>query len=246
MELKEKNNKRTLVSVIVTILFHGAVLLLLFAMGLKYPDPPPPEQGVVMDIGDLIGEGNALIGEKGGSDEQASIHETSSSEENYVAQNSEESTIVTKKSETPKKKQETTEETINPNALFRKGKVKSEDGGGVGQGQGSGIGQGKGTGGGGTGYDLSGSGTTFSLEGRGSKSLSIPSSKTDEVGVIIVKIWVNQEGDVTRAVAGEKGTTIGDRSLWIQCQNAARRSKFSENPNAPFEQIGTITYKYRR
>ena len=246
MELKDKNNKRTLVSVIVTILFHGAVLLLLFAMGLKYPDPPPPEQGVLMDIGDLIGEGNALIGEKGGSDEQASIHETSSSEENYVAQNSEESTIVTKKSETPKKKQETTEETINPNALFRKGKVKSEDGGGIGQGQGSGIGQGKGTGGGGTGYDLSGSGTTFSLEGRGSKSLSIPPSKTDEVGSIVVSIWVDQAGKVTRAVAGARGTTIDNRSLWRHCESAASRSKFSENPNAPFEQKGTITYKFRR
>ena len=103
MELIEKNNKRTFISVIVTILFHGAILLLLFAMGLKYPDPPPPEQGVEMDLGDLLGEGNALIGEVGGSDEINSIHDqVDDVDENYVGQDVEEAPISAKKSDKPK------------------------------------------------------------------------------------------------------------------------------------------------
>ncbi|MFA7082061.1 MAG: hypothetical protein WC135_05550 [Bacteroidales bacterium] len=246
MELKEKNNKRTITSLIVTLLFHGVILLLLYSMGLKYQDPPPPELGVEMNLGDLLGDGNALIGDAGGSDAEGSIHDVSSSDEDFYSQDTEESPIVAKKAEAPKKNITTKEETVNPNALFRKGKVKGEDGGGVGKGKGSGIDEGEGTGGGGTGYDTGGSGTTFSLLGRESKSLSLPPSKTDEVGSIVVTIWVNPEGKVTRAVAGARGTTIDNRSLWRNCESAASRSSFSENPNAPFEQKGTITYKFRR
>ncbi|MBP6428769.1 MAG: hypothetical protein KA273_00035 [Bacteroidales bacterium] len=246
MELKEKNNKRTITSLIVTLLFHGVILLLLYSMGLKYQDPPPPETGVEMNIGDLLGDGNALIGDAGGSDAQSSIHDVSSSEEDFYSQDTEESPIVSKKTETPKKNVATSEPTVNPNALFRKGKVKGDDGGGVGKGKGSGIDDGEGTGGGGTGYDTGGSGTTFSLVGRESKNLSLPPSKTDEVGSIVVTIWVNPEGKVTRAVAGARGTTIDNRSLWRNCESAASRSNFSENPNAPFEQKGSITYKFRR
>jgi hypothetical protein len=116
--------------------------------------------------------------------------------------------------------QPTKEETINPNALFQKGKVKN-----TGSGEGSGKGDGKGdgsNGGGGTGSDGTGSGHTFSLAGRGSKSLGLPPSKTDEVGSIVVTIWVNQQGEVVRAVSGARGTTIDNRSLWRHCETAAR------------------------
>ncbi|MDD4685056.1 MAG: hypothetical protein PHD45_07480 [Bacteroidales bacterium] len=246
MELKDKDNKRTITSLIVTLLFHGVILLLLYFTGLKYLDPPPPEMGVEMNIGDLLGDGNALIGDAGGSDAQGSVHDVSGSEEDFYSQDTEDSPIVAKKTDAPKKNVASPEETVNPNALFRKGKVKGQDGGGVGQGKGSGVDEGEGTGGGGTGYDLTGSGTSFSLIGREPKSLSLPPSKTDEVGSIVVTIWVNPEGKVTRAVAGARGTTIDNRSMWRNCESAASRSNFSENPNAPFEQKGTITYKFRR
>lgn len=246
MELKDKDNKRSIISLIATLLFHGLILLLLFSMGLKYQDPPPEEQGVEMDIGDLLGDGNALIGQAGGSEAQSTIHDVSSSDEDYISQDTEDAPSISKKTEAPNKNKETEEETINPNALFRKGKVKGKDGGGVGQGTGSGVDKGEGTGGGGTGYDLSGSGTSFSLLGRDAKNLSLPPSRTDEVGSIVVTIWVNPEGEVTRAVAGARGTTIDNKSLWRNCERAASSSSFSENPNAPFEQKGTITYKFRR
>ncbi|MDR0972032.1 MAG: hypothetical protein LBM25_06590 [Bacteroidales bacterium] len=248
MEIKDRNNKRTLTSVIATLLFHGIILLLLFTIGLKYTTPPPPEEGTEIDVGDLLDQGNALIGEKGGEEELEQLHDITPDEEQVVTQNTEDTPITTKQTteKKPEIKQEKPEE-INPNALFKKGKVKSQQtGGGIGEGSGSGIGDNQGTGGGGLGSDATGSGTTFFLAGRGSKDLSIPSSKTDEVGSIVVTIWVNPQGDVTRAVAGARGTTIDNKSLWRHCENAASKSKFTAAPQAPEEQKGTITYKFRR
>ena len=247
MDIKDKDNKRTIIGVIATVLFHSLLLLLLLAMGLKYPDPPPPELGVEMDIGSLEDTGNAMIGELGGSDASNPIHEVLEGSENYVAQNTDDVALTAKPTTKPTTKpstQETTEtpkeETINPNALFQRGKVQN-----TGSGKGDGKGDGN-DGGGGTGFDGTGSGHTFSLAGRGSKSLGIPPSKTDEVGSIVVTIWVNPEGEVTRAVAGARGTTIDNRSLWKNCETAARNSKFSPLATAPQEQKGTITYKFKR
>lgn len=136
------------------------------------------------------------------------------------------------------------EETYNPHAILQKGKVENtgseED---IDKRDGKGDGN---NGGRGTGSDGTGSGHTFSLAGRGSKSLGLPPSKTDEVGSIVVTIWVNQQGEVVRAVSGARGTTIDNRSLWRHCETAARNSKFSASPQAPEEQKGTIIYKFRR
>lgn len=251
MELKEKDNKRTIISVIATLLFHGLLLLLLVAMGLKYPDPPPPEYGVVMDFGSLEDDGNAMMEDLGGSDAYNPIHDISEGEEYYASQTTDDVAITAKPTTKPTSKpsiQETSqaskEETINPNALFQRGKVQNT-GSGEGSGKGDGIGDGN-DGGGGTGFDATGSGHTFSLAGRGTKKLGLPPSKTNEVGSIVVTIWVNPQGEVTRAVAGARGTTIDSRSLWRHCETAATNSKFSAAPNAPQEQKGTITYKFKR
>lgn len=154
--------------------------------------------------------------------------------------------IVSKETDAPKKNVVSPDKAINPNDIFRKGKVKGKNGESVVQGKGSGVNEGVETGGAGTGYNTGGSESTFSLLGRESKSLSLPQSNSEEVGSIVVTIWVNPEGKVTRAVAGARGTTIDNRSLWRNCENASSRSTFSENLNAPFEQKGTITYKFRR
>lgn len=221
------------------------------SIGLKYPDPPPAEQGVEMSLGSLTDYGNAIAGDMGGVDAANPIHNVSNSEDDFVNQDTEDSPIISKNVKTPSNKTSPKEtspkdkvETINPNALFQKGKVKNT---GSGQGEGSGSGKGDGEdGGGGTGDDLTGSGTSFSLSGRSSKSLGLPSSRTNEVGSVIVTITVDQEGNVIRAIAGARGTTIDNKSLWRHCEYAATQSKFTSNPNAPFEQKGTITYKFQR
>jgi hypothetical protein len=248
MDLVDRNKKRSLISIAVTVVFHALVVVLLFFIGLKYQVPPPAERGILMDVGSLTDVGNASPGQEGGASGENSIHDISEAQENAVTSNDEESTISSSKYRnskptlTPKT---TPKENDVPAALFSKGKVKGGTGSGQGIGSGDGIGSGSGNNGrGGTGS--SGYGASFALSGRSSKSLPHPSRKTDEVGSIVVTIWVNQEGQVTRAIAGARGTTIDNKSLWHQCEVAASSSNFTALPSAPELQKGTITYKFRR
>lgn len=114
--------------------------------------------------------------------------------------------------------------------------------GGGGEGQGGGIGKGTGTGPG----DGSGSGISYSLGGRGSLTLHKPSYDSKEQGKVVVTIKVDKNGNVTSAVAGAKGTNVSDQTLWQLAKDAALKSKFASDPNAPETQIGTITYNFIR
>ena len=120
------------------------------------------------------------------------------------------------------------------------------NGSGVGPGSGSGTGGGNGSGvGTGTGPGK-GPGISYSLNGRSSKSLPKPTYDSKDQGTVVVKIWVNVNGEVTRVEAGQRGTTTSDRTLWKQAETAAMRARFSPDANAPEDQTGTITYKFIR
>ena len=53
MNFKDKDTKRKLIGIGASIAFHGLVVALLLILGLRYPDPPPPELGVEMDLGEF-------------------------------------------------------------------------------------------------------------------------------------------------------------------------------------------------
>ncbi|MBR5735790.1 MAG: energy transducer TonB [Bacteroidales bacterium] len=74
---------------------------------------------------------------------------------------------------------------------------------------------------------------------------SLPRPVKDNIqksGVVVVRIQVNREGTVTSAIAGETGTTVTDRTLWKNAEEAAKKAKFNVSRNAPESQQGTITY----
>jgi hypothetical protein len=222
----------------------------LLLLGLSYPEPPPPEIGVEMDYGSLTDAGNAMAGDLGGSDAENVTALPQNDDHNYVTQNTEPSPVTAKPKNTVTQPSTTVTnpepvQTIDPNALFQKGKVKTGGGSGQGTGQGSGTGAGN-NGGGGSGTDLTGSGTSFSLAGRTAKSLPLPATSTSDVGTIVVEIIVDRAGNVLRARAGVKGTTISNSTILKQCENAARTSKFSSKADAAEEQRGTITYIFKR
>ena len=89
-----------------------------------------------------------------------------------------------------------------------------------------------------------GNGTGYDLGGRGAKSLHRPSDDFTEEGVVVVDIWVNRAGQVVRAEVATKGTTIINQSMREKAKQAALRSAFASDPNAPEEQHGTITYTF--
>lgn len=245
MNFKDKETQRKLIGIGVSIAVHGLAIALLLILGLRYPDPPPPELGVEMDLGEFsdIGVDTEHAAEGG---EDVSLGETISDEEvGEVTQDAEDVPLVSKKTENKQKKpkqepvakpKENKEPEINQNALFKGGRVKKGSGGDAGEGKGDG----KGSGG-----DGAGSGTSFSLAGRGAKSLGKPSSTSKETGSVVVEIRVNQDGDVVFAKAVLRGTTLLDTNIWRLCEQAARKSKFTANPDAPEVQKGKITYIFK-
>lgn len=91
-----------------------------------------------------------------------------------------------------------------------------------------------------------GNGISFSLSGRKSKHLPKPTYDSEDQGKVVVTIYVDRYGNVIRAVAGAKGTTVTDSRLHERAKNAAERAKFSKNMDAPEVQKGTITYNFIR
>ena len=234
-----------LIGLIVSIVAHGLLILCLLLMGLRYPDPPPPELGVEMDMGEFSDVGTDSEHAAEGGEDLSSESSYANDDNNELTQQSEDVPLVSKKTPSPTKNKKKPKDNVKPqseetkidqNALFTKGRVKKGSGGSTGVGEGSGKGSG-GEGG--------GCGISFSLDGRGSKSLPEPTATSTENGTIVVTIMVDQEGHVVSAKAGVRGTTLWDKHLLRRCEQAAKESKFTANPDAPELQGGKIIYIWR-
>lgn len=234
-----------LIGLIVSIVAHGLLILCLLLMGLRYPDPPPPELGVEMDMGEFSDVGTDSEHAAEGGEDLSSESSYANDDNNELTQQSEDVPLTSKKTPSPTKNKKKPKDNVKPqseetkidqNALFTKGRVKKGSGGSTGVGEGSGKGSG-GEGG--------GSGISFSLAGRGSKSLPLPTATSSENGSIVVEIRVDQEGNVVFAKAVWKGTTLTDTNLWRRCEQAAKKSKFTAKPDAPELDPGKITYIFR-
>lgn len=234
-----------LIGLIVSIVAHGLLILCLLLMGLRYPDPPPPELGVEMDMGEFSDVGTDSEHAAEGGEDLSSESSYANDDNNELTQQSEDVPLTSKKTPSTTKNKKKPKDNVKPqseetkidqNALFTKGRVKKGSGGSTGVGEGSGKGSG-GEGG--------GSGISFSLAGRGSKSLPLPTATSSENGSIVVEIRVDQEGNVVFAKAVWKGTTLTDTNLWRRCEQAAKKSKFTAKPDALELQPGKITYIFR-
>lgn len=72
-----------------------------------------------------------------------------------------------------------------------------------------------------------------------------PTERIQQEGTVVVTIWVDQYGEVTRAQAGADGTTVVDKKLWAAARKAAMGAHFNMNADAPALQQGTITYIFK-
>lgn len=255
-----------------TIIFHALLLLALFFMALRTPLPLPSEGGVEVNLGNSDQGMGVVQPKELQSATPATPPPpiTTKATEELVTDNTEEAPALEPKKEPkpkpvekPQPKPEVKKEPepvpepqpkTDPRALFP-GKTST---GNPGQGGNEGItgkpgDQGKpfgdpnasgydGTGGSGGGPGGVGGGISFSLEGRSSRQIPKPSNNFRESGTVVVTIYVNRQGNVTRAVAGAKGTTTSNTQLRQLAEQAARQAKFSPKEDAAEEQRGTITY----
>lgn len=91
----------------------------------------------------------------------------------------------------------------------------------------------------------SGSGGNYNLSGRKALSKPIIKPNCEEEGIIVVSIEVNKNGKVIKANAGgQKGSTNSAPCLEKAAKEAALKTKWSPDENAPLKQRGTIIYKF--
>lgn len=76
-------------------------------------------------------------------------------------------------------------------------------------------------------------------------ALPKPTYSVQKEGIVVVDIWVDNYGNVQKAIAGGQGTTVTDNTLWAAARAAAMKAHFNQSLNAPALQQGTITYIFK-
>lgn len=89
-----------------------------------------------------------------------------------------------------------------------------------------------------------GNGISYNLGDRKAKSLPKPKYNSDDQGKVVVSIWVNKMGQVTRAEIQQKGTNVTDINLRNMAKEAAMKAKFTADSDAAEIQKGIITYNF--
>lgn len=247
--------------VIGTVIFHALVVIALLFLALKTPLPLPGEEGVEVSLGDSETGSGLTQPEKIKPIQQVKLVTPDPKPKEILQQEVEEAPALEeeKPEDTIIEEEEIVEDEpveevkeepkVNPDALYTPHKKDDNESGNQGNGL-TPADRGKTTGSSDSkktdGIAGMGDGVSFDLEGRGSIHLPKPAYESMEQGKVVVTVWVNKQGKVTRALEGAKGTTITDLRLRNLAKDAALKAVFTPDPNAPDVQKGTITYNFVR
>ncbi|MEQ8323070.1 MAG: energy transducer TonB [Vicingaceae bacterium] len=240
-----------------TIAFHVLLILLFILTGLTYLEPPPPEEGILINFGtDNRGSGNeqaqaAVQNNSPEETEDVDVEQVqSSAQEKVLTQNAEDAPAL-KTSESENIKEEVKEEPKPSKELSKalskwknKSESKSSSDGITGQqgdqGDPSGSMESRN-------YTGGAGGTGFELIGLGGRSMvKRPDVRDDsqEEGKVVVDIVVDKYGKVVRANPGARGSTTTSALLYKIAKEAALSTKFDTNPQAPEQQKGQIVFTF--
>jgi TonB family protein len=88
--------------------------------------------------------------------------------------------------------------------------------------------------------------SAVSLNGRSVVGeLEQPVNTSNREGQVVIEITVDQYGKVTQARTRARSTSIQNAALWKAAEEAAQKTLFSTDLDAPPLQRGTITYVFR-
>ena len=248
-ERKQREHNAVVTGVLLTLVLHGCALALVSFTGLKYIYPPPAETSMLIDFEEEPVELRQQIATQVRGedvDREAPVQLVQRSESPYT---------VTEQNLTPATQPddfgdvdvstppEPEQPALDPRASFpgmaRKdtnittphSASESTDTYKAGQSKGnttSGNTEGK---------------PNAHLKGRTvNGNLPVPNYTIQESGIVVVTIWVDNYGNVTKAQAGAEGTTVTSKELWTAARNAAMNAHFNQKADAPALQQGTITY----
>lgn len=260
-------NKNKYIAMILTVGFHALLFLLLIFIVFVTPIPPfeiKPVPEIEIGLG-MEGLGNEDAGGSGKHDqdiatsEQATTsHVVNNTSPNILTDESE--TTVTVKSNPKNKKEIKTEtpvveepkeskELLSALAALKNKKQHTGNGegdgntGGSGTGKNTGVGPGDGKGPGNNTPGYNGKGG-YDLKGR--MLVKKPDRMTDsqEEGIVVVEIIVDENGKVIKATPGQRGSTTTSSNLYAKARQAAYQAKFNASPEGTTEQRGTYTFVF--
>ena len=242
----ENNRRHRAIAAAATLLFHALLIAALVAGVLRYsseqdrPEWPPADSSEILFGGEFVMVGDQGAAEAEAAAETADVSDVSDvTDVTDVAAPSGDIKVPkalkvpkdpkaekAEKAEAEKAEKAEKAEAIKDRVSFGKGKGKA------GQPDGN---------------SADGAVSGIAASGLGNrKAVSLPSPAKGPMGKIVVKITVDRNGNVTSAaylsgVAPANASASARRS----CVEAARRSRFSADPDAPASQTGTITYTYK-
>jgi outer membrane biosynthesis protein TonB len=268
----EQQNK--VKGIITSVTFHALLILLFyFLIGVKRPFPPLSDQGGVMVNLGYMDEGTGTV-QPMGVDNQVEVPQpvkanppVKTSNDKIITQENSDVAISTKKNNKKDVKTQKTKPSLpvveapqnntppKPKSLYTGGTQNSSTGegndktpGDKGQINGSPFGDSY-TGGpglnGGPGGLGSGDGYNWKLKGRNLLVKPDISDKSQETGVVVIKIKVDKNGKVISADGPAQGSTTTSNYLLGLAKKAALGCKFDAPAGVPDEQFGTITFNFK-
>lgn len=239
----ESNRRHRAIAAAATLLFHALLIAALVAGVLRYssehdqPEWPPADSSEILFGGEFV-----MVGDQGAAEAEAAAETADVSDVSDVTDVTDvaapsgdikvpKALKVSKDPKAEKAEAEKAEKAEKAEAI--KDRVS--------------FGKGKGKAGQPDGNSADGAVSGIAASGLGNrKAVSLPSPEKGPMGKIVVKITVDRNGNVTSAaylsgVAPANASASARRS----CVEAARRSRFSADPDAPASQTGTITYTYK-
>jgi len=259
---QEAEKKRKRVALIVTVVFHTVALLLFLFYGLTQPVPLPEDQGASVEFGwDESASGDA-VAQVENTEPVEDVNQTPQTEEvteeivdEEMVTDEESDVAVPEEKEQPKPKEEKVEEkpveepkpTLDDrlqNALNSMNSP-SETGGSQGDQEGSGD-QGNPSGTDGKGVLGGGSGS-WQLDGRSMMpGYGTKIKDTREEGIVVLNIWVDQSGKVTKVAPNlRESNTTSQYLINLAKKDVLNNFRFNGDAGAAVSQRGKVRYVFK-
>ena len=269
MKLDNKHKKKALIEASIVMIL---LIILMFISGMTYLDPPP-ETGIAVNFGTSeVGKGEVQPQRNTTPEpEPQKVEEPQQKVEpeikdKVITQDNDEAPVIKNKPKT-KPKPKTTPKPVKPkpkpkpqpdkNITDILNNVNNAPGDDTNNSSGEGndnqagdkgdtsgdpnasgyYGNGGHNGGGGTG--------NYRLGNRRALTKPKPNFNCNEQGRVVVKIFVNKNGKVIKAVPGIKGSTNNAPCLLNAAKQAAMKTKWSPDTKAPDTQVGKIIYNFK-
>lgn len=219
-------NKQQRKASFITIFLVGALFLCSYYLGLPYQDPPK-EYGLALNFDNFESEEISNNENKQENNNTETPPKEKPINENLIENKNSNATNISKQKPIKKEISKSTQSAVSnllKNVKKENGnenKTKSKY------------------------YSSNHQKKNYNLAGRNVLKKPIFQPKCNEEGTVYVKIEVNQNGKVVKAIAGIKGSTNTNPCLLEPAQKAALQTRWNFDKNAPRKQIGIIIYRFR-